>query len=190
MQRKGLLLFSVIFVLMVSSVSAQRINIGSWVSPSSAPKIDPDQYIFVDFWATWCGPCIAAMEHISELKEVSENKVVYISISNEHPDVISKFVSKRNFASWIVYDYNGESFKNFGIESLPHSILIAPDRNVIWKGRPGDMSFVKLKDLISKKDYKWISANKKIKTWSDKREYIATQQIKYFREQNMLAAYK
>lgn len=40
--------------------------------------IDPNKTYVIEFWATWCGPCIAAMPHLSELSKKYAGKIEFI----------------------------------------------------------------------------------------------------------------
>jgi len=51
--------------------------------------------VMLDFWATWCGPCKKEIPHIIELrKQISEDKLVIIGISNEPEEKIRQFAEK------------------------------------------------------------------------------------------------
>lgn len=54
----------------------------------------------VEFWATWCQPCIAGMPHLSRLQEkYAKDGVFIISVTNESADVVDKFLSARHVAT-------------------------------------------------------------------------------------------
>lgn len=145
-------------------LKATIIEVGQWIKPESMPEISKEQYIFIDFWATWCGPCIKAMDHVEELSKISGNKVVYISLSNENADVVRNFFKKREAKTIIAVDYKQVTFKKFNVESLPFAILMSPDGSIIWKGAPSSMSFSKIKQLTSGTNQKSVPIKSKIVT--------------------------
>jgi thiol-disulfide isomerase/thioredoxin len=158
-------LLIVIFLSFNSSLKASIIEIQSWVNPVSEPEIKKDQFIMIDFWATWCGPCLRAMDHLSELKKVTGDKVVYVSLTKEPEELVRHFFTKREAKTYIAIDYLERTFGKFNIESLPHSVLIAPDGQIIWQGNPSEMSFNRIKELTKSTSYSTTSVNTKIKTF-------------------------
>lgn len=156
--------FVLFFACIPNFILANVIEIGTWIHPSAEHPIRKDQYILVDFWATWCGPCIKAMDHLSELSKTTEDKVVYISISNENAEIVKQFFSKREAKTIIATDYEGRTFKRFNVTSIPYSVLIAPDGSVAWQGMPSNMNFDLIAKLINSKRKPSIAVNKKIVT--------------------------
>lgn len=163
---KNILIIS-FFVFIPNFILGGAIEIGAWVHPSTEPTIHKDQYIMVDFWATWCGPCIKAMEHLHELSKTTDNKVVYISISNENVEMVKHFYSKREAKVFIATDYQSRTFNKFNVTSIPYSLLIAPDGSVAWQGMPSNMNFALIKKLINTKRKTPIAVNKKLITYKD-----------------------
>jgi thiol-disulfide isomerase/thioredoxin len=93
-----------------------------------------ESYLLVDFWATWCGPCIAAMPKLHELNEKykgSDFAIISISV-NEDPEHVR---SLRN--EWEMPWYHGhqtqssQEIREMGIVGVPHYILLGPDRTVL-----------------------------------------------------------
>ena len=93
-----------------------------------------ESYLLIDFWATWCGPCIAAMPKLHELHEnYKDSDFAIVSISvDEVPERVHSFRNK-----WEMPWYNGHQkqssqvIKELGIIGIPHYILLGPDRTVI-----------------------------------------------------------
>ncbi len=61
--------------------------------------------VVLEFWATWCAPCIAAMPHLNELTEQFKDKAVkFISITDEDEATVAPFLSRRTIkagSAWI-----------------------------------------------------------------------------------------
>lgn len=58
-------------------------------------KFEPGQVYVVEFWATWCAPCIASMPHLAELAETYQDRGARIvSVSNEDPETVAQFLKR------------------------------------------------------------------------------------------------
>ena len=79
---------------------APALNIEHWVQDGQGKfkpitKFELGQVYIVEFWATWCGPCIAAMPHIVELqKKYADRGLQVVSISDEELDTVSEFLKR------------------------------------------------------------------------------------------------
>ena len=104
--------------------------------------------VLVDFWATWCRPCVAEMEELKKLYERYSDKIVIISISlDESRDRIVKFINERGI-EWIVgWDPKGEVARKFGIRAIP-TLLIIDKNGFLVRKVIGYHSFGELLDLI------------------------------------------
>ncbi|NLE29733.1 MAG: redoxin domain-containing protein, partial [Phycisphaerae bacterium] len=97
------------------------------------------KYVLLDFWATWCGPCVAEMPHLKEIhkKFGSDEHFVMISLSLDNsPDDLKSFVEK-NDLKWL-QGYLGKWADtkvpaNYGVNSIPSIFLIDPDGKIIEK---------------------------------------------------------
>jgi thiol-disulfide isomerase/thioredoxin len=78
--------------------------------------------IFVNFWATWCAPCIAEMPSIQRASEqLASDKIVFLLASNEPVDRISQFKDKHKINLQFVQLENQEEL---GIQVLPTTYII------------------------------------------------------------------
>jgi len=80
---------------------APALNIEHWVNDGQA-KFQPvkdfetGKVYIVEFWATWCGPCIAAMPHIAELQDKYATKgVQVVSVSDEDLETVESFLMQK-----------------------------------------------------------------------------------------------
>jgi uncharacterized protein (TIGR03435 family) len=84
--------------------------------------------VILEFWATWCGPCVASIPHLNELSaSLDPQKFLFISIDDEDASVVEAFLQKKKMASWVALDANGATFKAFGVDSRPSTIIV--DKN-------------------------------------------------------------
>ncbi len=86
-------------VLSIGS-KAPDLDIEHWVSNGNGKfkpvtEFEPGKVYVVEFWATWCGPCVASMPHLAELQKTYASKGVQIvSISDEDLETVEKFLKR------------------------------------------------------------------------------------------------
>lgn len=138
-----------LFLTLTFTLSAQKIQYSAHLSGPSPQEYESNQYLFIDFWATWCIPCIKSMSHVEYLQSLFSDRVFFINLSNEQADRVKKFLERSPIKTSNLIDYKGLNFEKYNITSIPKSILLSPDGNILWKGHPSDMSPQKLRSLIS-----------------------------------------
>ncbi len=96
------------------------------------------KYVYVDVWATWCGPCKAQIPYLKNLAEKFKNKdIQFISVSIDNKkdyDVWKNFISEHQM-SWLQLfadkDWKSDIVKNYIINGIPHFILIDKNGKII-----------------------------------------------------------
>lgn len=130
-----LLLFS--FFYQTSHSQQQRkplFPIDVEVIKSKSEKSSKPRLYVIDFWATWCAPCIARMpEYIAFAKENLD--IDFSFISNENEKLIQSFFKRRpeliNGSVNLLRDSNGVYFKKFNIESIPTTVVLDSTGNLL-----------------------------------------------------------
>ncbi len=115
-------------------------------SISLADKQKP--LIFLDFWATWCAPCISSMPHTSHLDSLYNKDVTFVYISYEPSKKVSSLLDRKGFDFISLIDNKRKSEDEFGVVSIPRSFLLDPEGSVLWTGSPTDMSKSLLESYI------------------------------------------
>lgn len=81
--------------------------------------------LLIDFWATWCGPCVRSLPHLGELRKRWMKKGLdVIGISTEEPALLRSAITEHAILHPILSDGNETVFRAFGILALPTLVLI------------------------------------------------------------------
>ncbi len=86
--------------------------------------------IFVNYWATWCPPCIAEMPSIQNLYDNYNGKVHFLFINNEDPTVVRSFMDKHGY-ELPLHNIVGRIPDLFETSTLPTTIVISPKGRVV-----------------------------------------------------------
>ena len=100
-----------------------------------APDLN-GRIVVIDFWATWCGPCRAAMPHLEDLYKKFGKDVVVIGISDESESTIRAFSSKNKHGYPQAVDPKATVKSALGINGIPHVVVLSTDGVVRWQGNP------------------------------------------------------
>ena len=92
------------------------------------------QYIYIDYWASWCGPCRQSFPWMNALQAKLGSKglkVVAVNVDAKRADA-DKFLTHTPAQFTIAYDPQGESAKKLAIKTMPTSMLVNPDGKVLF----------------------------------------------------------
>ncbi len=98
----------------------------------TSPKQSLGKPIFINFWATWCPPCIAEMPSIQKLYNEYKGRVDFYLISSEEMSVMKQDFEKRGF-DMPIYKLNGKVSQKFYSRKIPSSFLISPEGKIVMQ---------------------------------------------------------
>jgi thiol-disulfide isomerase/thioredoxin len=91
-----------------------------------------NQVIFMNFWATWCPPCVAELPEIEKTYQKHKNQVTFLLVTNEKPDVVEAFMEKHGYDLPVVYPGTAPP-DLFNVRSLPTTFIISRDGKIVAK---------------------------------------------------------
>lgn len=98
--------------------------------------------VLVDFWATWCAPCVASMPDMQRLQDRYQEKgftIVGVSVDEEGAKKVKPFLARKRFTYPILLDTDREAptWKAFGVHAIPAVFLVNRDGRIVrqWTGK-------------------------------------------------------
>jgi thiol-disulfide isomerase/thioredoxin len=82
---------------------APSLSIEHFVQGEPITALSKDKIHVIEFWATWCGPCIRAFPHISELQERYADDVVFVGVSDESLETVEAFMQRSDIQKKVRY---------------------------------------------------------------------------------------
>jgi thiol-disulfide isomerase/thioredoxin len=111
----------------------------------SAPPLDWSNLeggiTVLDFWATWCAPCVAAFPKFNELeKNFADQPVRFISITYETPEMILPFLAKHRLETQVALDNDFATFRSFKAWGIPAVYIFDRQGELLSVVHPEDLN--------------------------------------------------
>jgi len=134
---------------------APSLGSASSYNTSSGKAINIESYkglvVLVDFWATWCGPCIKAMPHMQELHHKYGKKgLVVIAHTDSSSRGVESYIKKNKFEFMFSIAGSKGIGKNYGVSGIPSACLIDVNGAVIWQGHSASVRESDVENALKK----------------------------------------
>lgn len=99
--------------------------------------VDGKNLLLVDFWASWCGPCVRSMPFIKNVYEKYGKKglrVLGVNTWENNVDNYKKGVEEHGIVWESIYDEKSAGATTYGVQGIPHLMLISPDGIILKRG--------------------------------------------------------
>ena len=130
---------------------APALAIGQWIKGEPIESFVEGRVYAVEFWATWCGPCIAGIPHLSEVQEKHKDHLDIVSVTSADPsntlEAVTEFVAARDgeMAYRVAFDDLDRTSTSYmqaaGQNGIPCAFVIDKQGRVAWIGHPADPAF-------------------------------------------------
>jgi len=114
--------------------AAPPLQVAKWVKGEPV-TLEPGKTYVVEFWATWCGPCVASMPHLSEMQERFKEKITFIGVTKEDQantlEAVQKMVEAKGpgMGYTVAWDDAGKTYEAYmraaGQNGIPCAFVIA-----------------------------------------------------------------
>jgi len=127
-------------------------TVAKWLGQHPDPGT---RLVAIDFWATWCGPCRAAIPHVNELTQKYGQDILFVGISDEKEADFNTGMKKQklkpaDFKYPLAIDPAGTlKEKFFAIRGIPHMAIFSADGIVRWQGHPMTLQEEDIDKLIA-----------------------------------------
>jgi thiol-disulfide isomerase/thioredoxin len=114
---------------MMKSYDAPAIELGDVFGKKVALSDFKGKPVMVNFWATWCAPCVGEMPQLQKLQELRKAAgLVVIEVNYKEPgEVVEKFVKKYGVSLIVLVDDKGVSAQKYEVFGLPTTYFIDKD---------------------------------------------------------------
>jgi thiol-disulfide isomerase/thioredoxin len=130
--------------------AAPSLSVEKWVKGEPVTGFEKGRVYVVEFWATWCGPCIASMPHMTELQAQYKDQVTVISVTSADPkntlDKVEAMVKDKGdegMGYTVAWDKGRETndayMKAAGQNGIPCAFIVDAESKVAWIGHPRRM---------------------------------------------------
>lgn len=139
---------------------APKIQVSTWAQGDPVTELEGDKVYIVEFWATWCGPCVQAIPHLNETYKKLKDKGLVVIGQNlgEDSATVAKFV--KGMGSKMTYRVTVDDPKNGGLmgknwltaaeqSGIPCAFVVNKQGKIAYIGHPMELKESLLESLLA-----------------------------------------
>lgn len=137
--------------------------------------------VLIEFWATWCGPCLVAMHHLKALQAKYPKTLQVIAVTDETEKRAGLYIKAKPMNFWFAVDTGRKVAEVFPHQLIPHSILIGPDGKFIAATDPEAITEKVMDSLLSKQQVHLPEKKDNLVSHDDliKQSFVAADSVQY-----------
>lgn len=133
---------------------APKIDVDEWIKGDAVKAFEPGKVYVVEFWATWCGPCVRAIPHLTELQK-KHTSVTFIGVAaservakgepDKRLEKLKAFVENQGDKMGYRVAYDGDRGMTTpwlvaaGRSTIPTAFIVDHNSKVAWVGHPNKL---------------------------------------------------
>ncbi|MES2598368.1 MAG: TlpA disulfide reductase family protein [Verrucomicrobiota bacterium] len=138
--------------------TASKSNVGTVIKDKDlkvrfsgkSPELKGKPYI-LEFWATWCPPCRQSIPHLNEVYKKYKGKgLEIIGVTDEDKQTVRTFEKTTPIEYTVGFDPYKKVNEDFGIQSIPHALLVDSTGKIVWEGHPMNMKDSDIEAVLKK----------------------------------------
>lgn len=116
--------------------------------------------LVLEFWATWCGPCVVSIPHWNDLAaRLDPAKFQFITVDqSDDAEKISVFIQRKPMAGWAGVDRGGLVSKRYGVEAVPATMIIDRKGRFVAATTPDELNAEDLNGVYEVKSIRFAPA--------------------------------
>ncbi|MBZ0173139.1 MAG: TlpA family protein disulfide reductase [Phycisphaerales bacterium] len=130
-----------------------------WLTPKPERPLE-SHVLVLDFWATWCRPCINASPKLDALQREHKGDLVVLAISGqsrgsaypEDEDAVRAFMRHNPVSYAHLNDPARTLYSEFAVRAIPHTVIVSTDGVVRWQGNPLSPVFSQMVEQVVNAD--------------------------------------
>ena len=127
---------------------------GNLVSLKSVVENPAVKYVLLDFWASWCGPCMGEVPHLKKTYEAFHDKgfeIYGVSFDKDREKWLAAV--EQNGMNWIhvseLNRFDCQAGKDYAVQAIPTNLLIDAEGKIVAKNLRGEALYEKIAELLA-----------------------------------------
>ncbi len=104
----------------------------------------------IEFWATWCGPCIKQFPHLNQLyTELQAEDIQFIAVTDEPFNFTREFLNAHKVDYPVAIDTQNTYARAVNVAYIPYAAIVNADGQIVWTGHSGKLTLGKIKEVLA-----------------------------------------